>query len=96
MSIFLQNFPQKLEKMVKITLEKNIYPKIVLKKAVFVQLFKFYIESSFLVFFFFFFLGPPDLRCWLTNCRWCQLQSQRSAGIFGLLIISIISKSVNP
>jgi hypothetical protein len=22
----------------------------------------------------------PDLRCWLTNRRWCQLRSQRSAG----------------
>jgi hypothetical protein len=22
----------------------------------------------------------PDLRCWLTNCRWCQLRSQRSTG----------------
>jgi hypothetical protein len=22
----------------------------------------------------------PNLRCWLTNRRWCQLQSQQSAG----------------
>ncbi len=27
-----------------------------------------------------FFLVCPDLRCWLINCHWCQLRSQRSTG----------------
>jgi hypothetical protein len=26
------------------------------------------------------FLLSPDLRCWFTNCRWCQLRCQRSVG----------------
>ncbi len=28
----------------------------------------------------YFFIWCPDLRCWLINCRWCQLRSQRSVG----------------
>ncbi len=28
----------------------------------------------------FIFFWRPDLRCWLINCRWCQLRSQRSVG----------------
>jgi hypothetical protein len=35
-----------------------------------------------LVFFFNVLCWRPDLRCWLTNCHWCQLRSQHSAGTF--------------
>jgi len=27
-----------------------------------------------------YFVWCPDLRCWFTICRWCQLRTQRSAG----------------